>query len=63
MGINPPLESYFGIYQDSLETTMNLYRRLGISGDALKQMEAMLSQSMSMMRYLLPMAMWPAVSS
>ena len=56
MGINP-LESYFGIYQDSLETTMNLYRRLGISGDALKQMEAMLSQSMSMMRYLLPMAM------
>ena len=42
---------------------MNLYRRLGISGDALKQMEAMLSQSMSMMRYLRPWPWWPAVSS
>lgn len=56
MGINP-MESYFSLYQDSMESTMNLYRRMGISGDALKQMETMMTQSMTMMRYLLPMAM------
>lgn len=56
MGINP-LESYLSLYQDSLESTVNLYRRMGISGDALKQMEDTLAKSMAMMRYLLPMAM------
>ncbi len=56
MGINP-LESYFSLYQDSLKSTMSLYQRLGITGDALKQMEDKLAQSMTLMRYLLPMAM------
>lgn len=56
MGINP-LESYLSLYQESLQSTMNLYRRLGIAGDTLKQMETMLTQSLAMMRYMLPMAL------
>ncbi|MGI6129103.1 MAG: YybS family protein [bacterium] len=56
MGINP-LDSYLTLYQESMEGTMNLYRRFGISGDNLEQMEDTLAQSLAMMRYLLPMAL------
>ncbi|HKM38809.1 MAG TPA: DUF2232 domain-containing protein, partial [bacterium] len=56
MGINP-WESYFSIYQDSLDSTLGLYGRLGIGNEVLEQMEDTLSQSLSMMRYLMPMAM------
>ena len=56
MGINP-WESYFSIYQDSLESTISLYERLGINPDTIAQMEATLGQSLSMIRYLMPMAL------
>ena len=40
-----------------MQSTMNLYLWLGIAGDTLKQMETMFTQSLAMMRYMLPMAL------
>lgn len=56
MGINP-LQSYLTLYQQSIEGTLNFYRRLGLAGENLAQMEQMLNQALTMMRYLIPMAL------
>ena len=56
MAINP-LENFLILHQESMESTLNLYRRFGIAGDNLEQMENALTEGIALMRYLIPMAL------
>lgn len=56
MGINP-LQSYLALYQESVDSVLGFYRSLGLKGAALAEMENTLNQTLSMMRYLVPMAL------
>jgi uncharacterized protein YybS (DUF2232 family) len=56
MGINP-FQSYFALYQESVEGVLEFYRRLGLKGETLAQMEETLAQTLTMMRYLIPMTL------
>ncbi|HHV58028.1 MAG TPA: YybS family protein [Firmicutes bacterium] len=56
MGVNP-FQTYLALYQDSVGGVLSFYRSLGVSGENLAQMEKMLEQTLTMMRYLIPMAL------
>jgi uncharacterized protein YybS (DUF2232 family) len=56
IGINP-LQDYLAMYQESMEGVLNFYKGLGLDSDTLSRMEETLSQTLSMMRYLVPMAL------